>query len=143
MTDSECNHELACRKCGVGIGAIGLAAAEDEDEEMAASLDAVNEELAAQLVSSVRVERHGGAHEGVTVWLRGAQVGALTVGEGDGQQLRRLLLSEGIVAKARTLVQHWKDQDGFSSSVVDALVSEIDLTDSTVEVERRQEETAP
>lgn len=141
MTTLECKHEFGCRKCGESIGAIGLAAADREDEEMAAALDAVNAELAAQLVSSVRVHTEGG-HERVNVWLRGQHVGALTVGDGDGAALRRLLHSEGIVAKARTLVQHWKDQDGFNSSVVDALMSEIDLVDRAALAEQRGEEEA-
>jgi hypothetical protein len=140
MTTPECKHELACRKCGESIGAISLAAA--AAEEMATALDAVNEELAAQLVTTVRVERYGGPHEGVTIWLRGANVGTLTVGDGEGEALRRLLLSEGIVAKARELVRLWKLQDGFNASVVDAIVSEVDLTDSTVEAERRSEAAA-
>lgn len=81
-----------------------------------------------ELVTSVRVERHG-AHEGVTLWLRGMQVGTLTVGEGDGQRLRRLLLSEKIVARARELVRLWKSQDGFNATVVDDLSLAVEAVD--------------
>lgn len=45
-------------------------------------------------VTSVRVERSSGPHEYVTVWLRGQNVGTLCVGQGDGDELRALLLSE-------------------------------------------------
>jgi hypothetical protein len=128
VTIEECEHELACRKCGVSVGEIGLAAAEREDEEMNAALDEANEEIAAQLVTSVRVERYG-VHEGVTVWLRGMNVGALTVGDDDGARLRRLLLSEDIVARARELVRLWKSQDGFNASVVDDLAIAVDTAD--------------
>ncbi len=45
------------------------------------------------LVSSVVVHTEG-AHEAVNVWLRGAHVGKLLVGQGQGKPLRNLLLVE-------------------------------------------------
>ncbi len=45
------------------------------------------------LVSSVVVHTEG-AHEAVNVWLRGAHVGKLLVGKGQGEALRAVLLSE-------------------------------------------------
>ena len=44
-------------------------------------------------VTSVRVERSSGPHEYVSVWIRGANVGTLCVGRGDGEALRDLLLA--------------------------------------------------
>ncbi len=137
--ESECKHELACRKCDTSIDEIGLAAADKEDERIAAACEAADEELAKLLVTTVRVERYAGVHEGVTVWLRGMNVGTLTVGDGEGERLRALLLSEQVVAKARTLIQHWKDQDGFNSGVFDDLMSEVDLVDRLVLAEQRSE----
>lgn len=134
MTETACKHELACRKCGVGIGEIGLAAAEREDQQMAAAFEAANQEIAAALVSSVLVHTDG-AHERVSVWLQGMHVGSLLVGEGQGQRLRTLLLSEDIVARARVLVQHWHDQDGFNSSIVDDLMSAVVFADRAAKVE--------
>ena len=49
--------------------------------------------MAEPLVSSVVVHTEG-AHEAVNVWLRGAHVGKLLVGKGDGAPLRNLLLLE-------------------------------------------------
>jgi hypothetical protein len=125
---AECQHDLACRRCGASIGEIGLAAADREDADVEAALQAANDELVEQLVTSVRVER-AGAHERVTIWLRGANVGALTAGEGDGQRLRRLLLSEDVVARARDLVRDWKAQDGFNLERIDDLTVAIDAVD--------------
>ena len=133
-----CKHDLACRRCGKSVGEIAIARAEaDADPEF----DRILEEAAnhALQLTTVCVERYGGVHEGVTIWLRGMNVGTLTVSSGEGEPLRMLLLSEGIVAKARVLIRHWKDQDGFNASVVDDLMSEIDLVDSTVEAQRRSE----
>lgn len=140
MNEEACKHDLACRKCGVGIGAMGLAAAEREDEQMAAALEEAAQHLVdhAPLVTTVRTHTEG-AHQRVNIWLRGQHVGGLIVGDGQGEALRALLLSETIVARARTLVQHWKDQDGFNASVVDDLMSEIELVDRTVAAERRSE----
>ncbi len=45
------------------------------------------------LVSSVVIHIEG-AHEAVNVWLRGAHVGKLLVGKGQGEALRNLLLLE-------------------------------------------------
>jgi len=45
-------------------------------------------------VTSVHIERGGGAHEYVTVWIRGANVGTLCVGKGDGEKLEALLTGE-------------------------------------------------
>ena len=42
-------------------------------------------------ISSVRVESGRGGHEYVTVFIRHACVGTLTVGEGDGLRLQELL----------------------------------------------------
>jgi hypothetical protein len=130
-----CKHDLACRKCGHSIGEIAQARA-DADPEFDKAVDEAADH--APLVTTVRVER-AGAHERLTVWLRGMNTGALTVAEGEGEALRRLLYSEQIVAKARELVRVWKLQDGFNASHVDDLVSEVHLVDSTVEAERRSE----
>lgn len=55
-------------------------------------------------VTSVRVESGTtGFHEQVTIWIRGACVGTLTVGEGDGAALQRLLMPEPV---AHAPVQH-------------------------------------
>jgi hypothetical protein len=80
------------------------------------------------LVSAVNVRRQGD-HERVTVWVRGMSAGTVTVSSGDGDPLRKLLLSEEIVAAARTLIRHWKDQDGFNASVVDELQARIEAAD--------------
>ncbi len=95
---------------------------------MAAAFEAAGEELAALLVTSVGVER-AGAHDHVTVWLRGMNVGTLTAGPGEGLVLRRLLESETIVSRARELVRLWRSDDGFGATVVDELGSAIDLVD--------------
>jgi len=124
-----CEHELAWRRCGGGIGELSLTATEAEDAEAEAIDRAVNEELAEQLVSCVRVEPYGGVHEGVTVWLRGANVGTLTVGDGEGRLLRHLLLSEDIVRKAKALALDWHMQDGFNASRLDDLVLAFETTD--------------
>jgi hypothetical protein len=44
-------------------------------------------------VTSVRVDTRG-SHEWVTVWIQGRNVGTLTVGQGDGERLKRLLMPE-------------------------------------------------
>lgn len=43
-------------------------------------------------ISSVRIET-AGAHDHVSVWVDGACAGTLTVNEGDGEELKRLLLA--------------------------------------------------
>lgn len=135
----DCKHDLACRRCGASIGAIGLAAADAEpDPEFDAVLDRIGAELGQLLVSSVTVHTDG-AHERVSVWLQGMHVGSLLVGEGHGQRLRMLLLSEDIVARARVLVQHWHDQDGFNSSIVDDLMSAVTFADRMAKVEEEVE----
>lgn len=128
VTIEGCEHELACTKCGVSIGEIGLAAAEEADAVTEAALEEAAK-IPTPLVTSVRVERYGGVHEGVTVWLQGALVGTLTVGEGQGEPLRRLLLSEDVVMRARRLVHIWRAQDGFNASDLDALGDTIDIVD--------------
>lgn len=125
--EQACKHELCCRKCGESIGHIGMAAA-DADPEFDAELDNISEEIGKQLVSSVRCHTEG-AHERVNVWIRGGHAGALLVGADEAQPLRRLLLSEDIVVKARHLIRLWKMQDGFNSSDVDDLMCAIDATD--------------
>jgi hypothetical protein len=42
-------------------------------------------------VTSVRVDTRG-SHEWVTVWIQGRNVGTLTVGHGDGERLKLLLM---------------------------------------------------
>lgn len=42
-------------------------------------------------ITSVRIEKGGGAHEYVSVWIRGANVGTLCVRDGEGEQLALLL----------------------------------------------------
>lgn len=53
----------------------------------------------AAFISSVRIEPGGGSHEYVTVWIRGANVGTLCVGKGDGERLEALLLPLAIRAR--------------------------------------------
>jgi hypothetical protein len=53
-------------------------------------------------VTSVRVEKSSGPHEYVTVWLRGANVGTLVVGAGDGERLASLLRAGEICATVNT-----------------------------------------
>lgn len=137
MTEGVCKHDLACRRCGKSVGEIAIARAEaDVDPEFEKILEEAGSH--APLVTTVRVER-AGAHERLTVWLRGMNTGALTVAEGEGEAFRLLLLSEGIVAKARELVRLWKLQDGFNASAVEDLMSEVHLVDSTALAQRRQE----
>lgn len=42
-------------------------------------------------ITSVRIEKGGGAHEYVSVWIRGANVGTLCVREGDAERLALIL----------------------------------------------------
>lgn len=50
--------------------------------------------MTAPFVTSVRVEPSDGPHDYVTVWIRGANVGTLCVGKGDGELLRALLVGD-------------------------------------------------
>jgi len=50
--------------------------------------------VSARFITSVRIEASAGPHEYVTVWIRGANVGTLVVGQGDGEELRTLLTGE-------------------------------------------------
>lgn len=55
-------------------------------------------------ITSVRVEQSAGPHEYVSVWIRGASVGTLCVGKGDGEPLARLL--QGCHCSAEFLDRH-------------------------------------
>ncbi len=49
------------------------------------------------LISSVRVETHGG-HDHVHIWSKGTKVGTLVFNAGDGEKVARRLLLEGYQA---------------------------------------------
>ncbi len=76
-----------CHGCG-NVTRSGIYIRTDVDAEPAAQTDSRQ-----PLVSSVVVHTEG-AHEAVNVWLRGAHVGKLLVGKGQGEPLRNLLLLE-------------------------------------------------
>lgn len=42
-------------------------------------------------ITSIRIEKGRGSHDYVTVWIRGANVGTLCVGKGDGEHLEFVL----------------------------------------------------
>jgi hypothetical protein len=55
-------------------------------------------------ITSVRVQASAGGHEYVSIWIRGANVGTLCVGKGEGEQLARLL--QGCSCSAEFLDRH-------------------------------------
>lgn len=140
MTDTEeCKHEFRtkCVRCGVGLADLPRREV-DPDPEFDAMLEEISDDIARELVTSVRVE-FAGAHERVSVWIRGMLVGTLTVGEGQGRMLHHLLRSEGILRAAKALASEWYRDDRVNRHALDSLVTAFDIaqrvTDSDAEGE--------
>lgn len=122
----ECKHELRvrCVRCGLDPAEATLALARQPDPEFDAAFERALEHIERQLVTTVRVEP-AGAHERVTVWIRNANVGTLTVGAGDGELLARLLLSEDALSAGKALVREWLDRHIVSRGAVMELADEL------------------